>query len=311
MSDASAATPPPPATLPIREQDGVLTVSLPDDPPDEALREWLRAQAPDLARRLAGRPCRLRLGQRPLELFQIRRMLQILRDPHGIEVTGLEVSPEALHRYAERELKLALHLVDDPPAPDAPPPPEEAAPADLPGLADVLDALGVDDAPDAFASPEDEPTDEVPLPGDEPDPPPPPRRPVPTPSPEDLLPDAEEEDAAGGRRTLTLRRPVRSGTEVVYDRDVVILGDVNSGATVRAGGSVLVLGRLRGVVHAGSQGDRDAFILAFELASTQLRIADLIAIAPERTSAHAPRPEVARVIDDAILIEPWTGRLRR
>ena len=70
-----------------------------------------------------------------------------------------------------------------------------------------------------------------------------------------------------------------------------------------AGGNVLVWGRLRGTVHAGALGDRKAVICALELAPTQLRIADLIARAPEGGAGRFP--EVAFVEHDQIGVEPW------
>lgn len=326
MSETLPLPEPDGPTLPFRIVDGTPVVTLPEEFAADALREHVRAAAADLAERLGGRPCRLDLGEREIELFQVRRLIQLLREPHGIEVTGLLVTARAVHLYAERELKLDLHLRDSVAAPGAAPSRADGTatvPADLPGLADVLDALGVDDAPAAFLDPEDEPTEEIdddaiealddtgvePVDDDGSEGSWPARRPIPVPDLASLA-EAPEEDAQGGRRTLTLRRTVRSGTLVEYDRDIVVLGDVNSGATVRAGGNVLVLGRLRGVVHAGAQGDEDAVILAFDLSPTQLRIAGHIAIAPERAGADS-RPEVAVVREGAILIEPWTGRLPR
>lgn len=82
---------------------------------------------------------------------------------------------------------------------------------------------------------------------------------------------------------------------------------MNPGAEVIAGGSVIVWGRLRGVVHAGAMGDNTALICAIELRPTQLRIASLIARTPEDGSRHIPLPEVARV-DQAqgrIVVEAW------
>ncbi|HMV70241.1 MAG TPA: septum site-determining protein MinC, partial [Myxococcota bacterium] len=122
----------------------------------------------------------------------------------------------------------------------------------------------------------------------------------------------EEEGADGSRRTLTLKRTLRSGAAIHFDGDVTVVGDVNAGAQIRAGGNIIVLGKLRGVVHAGAQGDEEAFILAFDLAPTQLRIARHIAIAPARSVADDTfHPEMATVSGGAIVIEPWRGRSRR
>jgi len=98
-------------------------------------------------------------------------------------------------------------------------------------------------------------------------------------------------------------RTVRSGQVIRHQGHVTVLGDVNAGGEIIAGGNVLVWGRLRGTVHAGALGDRKAVICALELAPTQLRIADLIARAPEGGAGRFP--EVAFVENDQISVEPW------
>jgi septum site-determining protein MinC len=120
----------------------------------------------------------------------------------------------------------------------------------------------------------------------------------------------EESGAAGeppSANALFCQETIRSGQSVYHDGHVIVLGDVNPGAQVVAGGNVLVWGRLRGFVHAGAHGDRDACICALELAPTQLRIADEIAIPP----AERPRqlhPEMAIIRDHQIVAEPWRTR---
>jgi septum site-determining protein MinC len=100
-----------------------------------------------------------------------------------------------------------------------------------------------------------------------------------------------------------VKGPLRSGGRVVYDGNVIVMGDVNPGAEIVAGGSVIVWGRLRGVVHAGAQGDEKAVVCALELAPTQLRIAGEIAISPKKQGKH--QPEVARLQDGQLVAEPW------
>ncbi len=105
-----------------------------------------------------------------------------------------------------------------------------------------------------------------------------------------------------GEATLVWRT-VRSGQVVRHPGHITVIGDVNAGAEVIAGGNVVVWGRLRGVVHAGALGDRSAIICAIELRPTQLRIADLIA-QPD-AGATLRIPEVARVEGDRIGVESW------
>jgi septum site-determining protein MinC len=107
---------------------------------------------------------------------------------------------------------------------------------------------------------------------------------------------------------LFVWRTIRSGQVVRHQGHITIVGDVNAGAEVIAGGNVVVWGRLRGTVHAGALGDRLAMICAIELRPTQLRIADLIARAPD--GAVGGRPEVAYIDGDQIAVESWE-RYRR
>jgi len=68
---------------------------------------------------------------------------------------------------------------------------------------------------------------------------------------------------------LFVWRTIRSGQVVRHQGHITIVGDVNAGAEVIAGGSVVVWGRLRGTVHAGALGDRSAMICAIELRPTR------------------------------------------
>lgn len=69
---------------------------------------------------------------------------------------------------------------------------------------------------------------------------------------------------------------IRSGNKEEYIGSVIICGDVNSGAEVFAGGNITVLGTLRGVVHAGANGNIKAKIIANTIETTQIRIANLV-----------------------------------
>jgi len=104
--------------------------------------------------------------------------------------------------------------------------------------------------------------------------------------------------------TEVVNRTLRSGQRVSSAGTVVVLGDVNPGAEVVAGGDVIVVGKLRGLAHAGAEGNEQATIWALELAAKQLRIANKLAVAPEN-AAPAGGPERARVENGQIVIEPW------
>ena len=82
--------------------------------------------------------------------------------------------------------------------------------------------------------------------------------------------------APAGISTLYHRGTLRGGQTLHNLGNIVVIGDVNPGAELIASGDVVVFGALRGVAHAGAQGDASARVVALELAPTQLRIATMI-----------------------------------
>lgn len=106
------------------------------------------------------------------------------------------------------------------------------------------------------------------------------------------------------KQTILISRTLRSGQSVFYPGNVVIIGDVNPGAQVTATGDVIVVGALRGMVHAGAGGDESAMVVAFRLEPTQLRIANHISRPPEGMTP-AKQPEVARVKNGVVTIEAY------
>jgi len=111
---------------------------------------------------------------------------------------------------------------------------------------------------------------------------------------------------ASSENAVLMQRTLRSGFKVSHQGHVVIIGDVNPGAEIIATGSVVVWGRLRGVVQAGAEGDASAVVCALDLAPTQLRIAGQIAVTPQHKGK--PQPEMVSVRNGQVVAEPWTTR---
>ncbi len=111
-----------------------------------------------------------------------------------------------------------------------------------------------------------------------------------------------ESDVEGDGAVL-IHRTLRSGNTVRHPGHVVVVGDVNPGAEVVAGGNIIVWGRVRGVVHAGAAGDADAVVCALDLTPTQLRIGAQISVSPDRKGK--PRPEMAMLKDGQFVAESW------
>lgn len=100
-----------------------------------------------------------------------------------------------------------------------------------------------------------------------------------------------------------VRSTIRSGNRIQFDGSIVIMGDVNPGAEIMATGNVVVLGTLRGLVHAGMDGNKEAFIYALSLRPTQIRIAEYIARTPDDHADGAIAPEIATVRDGVIVVD--------
>lgn len=88
---------------------------------------------------------------------------------------------------------------------------------------------------------------------------------------EECLEDLPKREGQFYRGTLKKRQVLET------EKSIVILGDVDFGATVVSKGNIVVLGTIRGTVHAGAAGNRDAFIVALSMKPQMMRIADIAA----------------------------------
>ncbi|MCQ4088170.1 septum site-determining protein MinC [Saccharibacillus sp. JS10] len=127
------------------------------------------------------------------------------------------------------------------------------------------------------------------------------------------------------RENAVLRTPittisgmVRSGQVLRHDGNLLFLGDVNPGGSIVCTGDIYILGALRGMAHAGSEGSEHAIVGASYLAPTQLRIAEVISRPPdhaEESSAHPheTQMEFAYLQDGQMQIDKMANiaRLRR
>ncbi|ERN52663.1 septum site-determining protein MinC [Alkalihalophilus marmarensis] len=92
----------------------------------------------------------------------------------------------------------------------------------------------------------------------------------------DVLTKAEAELLRQESQVVTLTKMVRSGQVLKVRGDLLLIGDVNPSGTVMATGNVYIMGALKGVAHAGFEGDTKAVVAAALMSPTQLRIADQI-----------------------------------
>lgn len=109
---------------------------------------------------------------------------------------------------------------------------------------------------------------------------------------------------------------LRSGGMLESETSMIIIGDVNPGATLIAGGNIVVLGALKGIAHAGAGGDESCFVAALVMEPKQIKIGDIIgrsedkgfltSLKERRKSKNVVEPQVATVSGSQILIEPIT-----
>ncbi|MCC6933728.1 MAG: septum site-determining protein MinC [Deltaproteobacteria bacterium] len=117
---------------------------------------------------------------------------------------------------------------------------------------------------------------------------------------EDLL---FEEDANARIYYGTLR----SGQKLESPFSLVVVGDVNPGADLIAGGDIIVLGALRGTAHASAYDDEgvNRVIIAHRMQPMQLRIGSVIS---RGSGEPVHGPEIARIDDRRIIVESFNPR---
>ncbi len=99
--------------------------------------------------------------------------------------------------------------------------------------------------------------------------------------------------------TKYVQNSLRSGMKEEFRGSIVIFGDVNAGAEIIAGGNIAILGTLRGLAHAGANGNVKAVISANSIDVTQIRIANLVREVEEKVD----RFPVCKIKNNTITIE--------
>ena len=114
-------------------------------------------------------------------------------------------------------------------------------------------------------------------------------------------------DRAGTRSadTLILDHSLRSGQHVESHGNVVLVGHLNSGAEIYAGYSISVLGRLKGLVHAGRNGTEGVYIVAASFEPQQLRIGDKLCAQFGAEMKWWKKPVIITLEDEGLLFRDW------
>ncbi|WHY18404.1 septum site-determining protein MinC [Paenibacillus sp. G2S3] len=112
------------------------------------------------------------------------------------------------------------------------------------------------------------------------------------------VPGSEDNDAL-----FLMSGILRSGQVLHHDGNLLYLGDVNPGGTITCSGDIYILGSLRGMAHAGVDGNEEAIIAASLMSPTQLRIADIISRPPDEWETRESSMEFAYLTDGAMQID--------
>ncbi|MCM3122574.1 septum site-determining protein MinC [Mesobacillus sp. AQ2] len=97
---------------------------------------------------------------------------------------------------------------------------------------------------------------------------------------------------------VPVAKVIRSGQVLEITGDLLLIGDVNPGGTVKATGNIFVMGALKGIAHAGSAGNDEAVIAASVMKPSQLRISDCINRAPDEVPEDENRAMECAYISD-------------
>ncbi len=98
--------------------------------------------------------------------------------------------------------------------------------------------------------------------------------------------------------TLEVRN-VRSGQLLQTEGDLLLIGDVHPGGTVRATGSIFIIGQFKGIAHAGFAGKENAVVVANFRYNAQVRVGDNVHIIEQKESdeGHTDESEFVYVND--------------
>ncbi|WP_066385936.1 septum site-determining protein MinC [Neobacillus mesonae] len=108
----------------------------------------------------------------------------------------------------------------------------------------------------------------------------------------------EADQVRAENEVVTVSKIIRSGQVLQVAGDLLLIGDVNPGGTVIAGGNIFVMGALKGIAHAGFSGNEQAVISASSMRPSLLKISDTHYSAPDSLPADEKHDMVCAYIDD-------------
>ncbi len=96
---------------------------------------------------------------------------------------------------------------------------------------------------------------------------------------------------------------LRCGQKLEYEGSIVVIGDVNGGAEIIARDNIVILGKLRGIAHAGAKGNKKAIIAAQSIESPQIRISNIVKEIDKEEEEKKEKRKYAYINGENILVE--------
>ncbi len=112
---------------------------------------------------------------------------------------------------------------------------------------------------------------------------------------------------------VIIMKDMKSGSQVNSTSNVVVMGNVDPGAKVVANGNIIVMGQVKGFIHAGADGNENAYVVASDFKPKVLKIANNFAEAPEDDSYEEEKqsgPEIAFISDGRMVVESYLSKQR-
>lgn len=109
---------------------------------------------------------------------------------------------------------------------------------------------------------------------------------------------------------IVVMQDMNPGSQLTSIRDIVVMGSISAGARAIASGNIIVMGKVEGFVHAGANGNDRAYVVGNCLRPKILQIANNIAEAPDddetdQEDVKEISPEIAFVSEGRIVIEDY------
>jgi septum site-determining protein MinC len=115
---------------------------------------------------------------------------------------------------------------------------------------------------------------------------------------------AKGKNAPKAKQGLLFSGTLRGGQRIEHDGDVIVAGHANTGSEILATGHVVVLGWLKGLVHAGCEGDEEMSVTARSFESGQVRIGRKVGLV-DKSSHFWGKSAVVTVSDGEVVIGEW------